>query len=296
MDTIADKAEGKLAICLIVKNEARYLAEWIEYHLLIGVDKIYIYDNNSDDDLLSVCAAYRDVVQIYPWPSTDNQQRHAYIHFASRHGKEFDWCAFIDADEFMAYQGEGSLKSYLKSHDDKNGLLMGWRLFGTNGHQRRPAGLVVENYTKTHSVSPNPYWKTVCRAGRIDTEQIKTPHHFPYRDPAPVVPAAECQIVLYHYILRSVEDIVLKITRGDVWSKESSDKRMRNVQMAVQRYLEKYDNTDIEDRYLAGFAPLLRDRIASRSPQAGRQAPSVQRSEETPDFERVLGLIGTDLA
>ncbi len=30
----------------MVKDEADALVEWIEYHLLLGVDHFYIYDNN----------------------------------------------------------------------------------------------------------------------------------------------------------------------------------------------------------------------------------------------------------
>lgn len=48
----------KLAICVIVKNEAPYMKEWIDYHRLVGVEKFYVYDNESTDSLLSVLAPY----------------------------------------------------------------------------------------------------------------------------------------------------------------------------------------------------------------------------------------------
>ena len=37
------------AICVLVRNEARYLAEWLTYHRLVGIDHVYLYDNNSTD-------------------------------------------------------------------------------------------------------------------------------------------------------------------------------------------------------------------------------------------------------
>lgn len=256
-----------IAVCLIVKNEARYLAEWIEYHLLIGVDHIFIYDNNSEDDVPAVCRHFADAVTLHRWPLLLDQQRQAYAHFSTHYGAQYDWCAFIDADEFIVYRGEGGLRSYLAEHHDKNGLLMEWRLFGTNGHVRRPDGFVLENYTRTHSISPNPYWKTLCRPQRIDVDNIETPHNFNYRVDAPIVPAKECDIVLYHYILRSVDDIYTKILRGDAWSKEAGDKRLRDVQIAVQRYLEKYDSTDVEDNYMHMFIPELKRRLDKRFAQ-----------------------------
>lgn len=39
----------KIAICTIVKNENHYIRNWVSYHLRLGFDTIYLYDNNSDN-------------------------------------------------------------------------------------------------------------------------------------------------------------------------------------------------------------------------------------------------------
>jgi hypothetical protein len=39
-----------LSICAIFKDEAPYLQEWIEFHRLLGVEKFYLYNNNSRDN------------------------------------------------------------------------------------------------------------------------------------------------------------------------------------------------------------------------------------------------------
>ena len=44
------KYKYEVAICLIFKNEAAYLKEWIEYHRLLGVERFYFYDNESNDN------------------------------------------------------------------------------------------------------------------------------------------------------------------------------------------------------------------------------------------------------
>ena len=36
-----------LAICLSVKDQNEDLREWVDYHLAIGVDKIYVMDDSS---------------------------------------------------------------------------------------------------------------------------------------------------------------------------------------------------------------------------------------------------------
>ena len=52
--------ENYLSLALMIKNESKYIQEWIEYHLLVGVDKFYIYDNESTDDLKNILKVYID--------------------------------------------------------------------------------------------------------------------------------------------------------------------------------------------------------------------------------------------
>ena len=51
----AKKAESRkyeISICAIFKNEAPFLKEWLEFHLMLGIDHFYLYNNNSEDDYL----------------------------------------------------------------------------------------------------------------------------------------------------------------------------------------------------------------------------------------------------
>ena len=38
-----------LAVCAIAKNEGPYFKEWLDWHHAQGVEKFYIYDNESTD-------------------------------------------------------------------------------------------------------------------------------------------------------------------------------------------------------------------------------------------------------
>lgn len=45
----------KTAICAIIKDEHLYLKEWIDYHLSIGFDSIYLFedkDSKSHEDIV----------------------------------------------------------------------------------------------------------------------------------------------------------------------------------------------------------------------------------------------------
>ena len=51
-DAIADslhslRAKYQVSACLIFKDCGRYLAEWIEFHHMAGIEHFYLYNNNS---------------------------------------------------------------------------------------------------------------------------------------------------------------------------------------------------------------------------------------------------------
>ena len=49
-----------LAVVAILKNEAPYVKEWLDYHLLAGADHFFLYDNESPDNLKEVLQPYID--------------------------------------------------------------------------------------------------------------------------------------------------------------------------------------------------------------------------------------------
>ena len=50
-----------ISICAIFKNEGHNLKEWIEYHKLIGIDHIYLYNNFSDDNYHETLLQYMNL-------------------------------------------------------------------------------------------------------------------------------------------------------------------------------------------------------------------------------------------
>ncbi len=58
-----------LSVCAIVKNEAKYLKEWIEFHRLVGVDHFYLYNNGNIDSVQKVLSPYirKGIVTFIDW-------------------------------------------------------------------------------------------------------------------------------------------------------------------------------------------------------------------------------------
>ncbi|MBG6236645.1 hypothetical protein IWX76_003239 [Pedobacter sp. CAN_A7] len=143
------KKKYKVSICAIFKNEAKYLNEWITYHLLIGVDHFYLYNNNSNDDFKNVLASYIDngIVELIEWPMIPGQFP-AYEHcFVNRRG-ETQWISFLDIDEFICPLYETNINDWLKNYSHYPSIAIYWKMFGTSGLLQEDVNkLVIEQYT-----------------------------------------------------------------------------------------------------------------------------------------------------
>ncbi len=91
-----------LSLCLIAKDEDEYLQEWLDYHILIGVERFYIYDNESKNPIRNLLTEYIDAgwVVVHEIKGTAVQVM-AYQHCLQTYGENSKWIGFIDADEFI---------------------------------------------------------------------------------------------------------------------------------------------------------------------------------------------------
>lgn len=225
------------AVC-IAKDEPD-LEEWVRYHQLIGVEKFFIFDHKSAQPieqqlapliaskLVTVIRATGQYPQVplYEWALKNHQP-------TSR------WLAFIDADEFLVPKQTDDLRTLLRDYEQFGGLGVHWLLFGSSGHEKRPPGLMMENYTRRSSKSYdlNQHVKSIVQPARA-TGTIN-PHFFHYAPPyfavnefgvpfdSPVsYPHTSERVQFNHYYLKSREEFLKKAARGVPCSPDRADPR-----------------------------------------------------------------------
>ena len=91
-----------LAVVAILKNEAPYLKEWLDYYLAAGVDHFYLYDNDSPDNQREIAEPYvkAGVVDYFSMPGKAMQYI-AYSDAVNKFKYQCRYMAFIDGDEFI---------------------------------------------------------------------------------------------------------------------------------------------------------------------------------------------------
>ena len=91
-----------LAIVAIMKCEGPYIKEWLDYHLLAGVDHFYIYDNESPDNQAEVVAPYVAAGLVDYIPAPGKTMQYVVYNDAFKRFKFYcRYMAFIDGDEFI---------------------------------------------------------------------------------------------------------------------------------------------------------------------------------------------------
>ncbi len=129
------------SICLIFKNEAMYLDEWIKYHLIVGFEHFYLYNNFSSDNYQKILKPYieKGFVTLINWDKVAGQMS-AYNNCLERFHDESDWILFADADEFIVPIKYDNVKDWLKKYEKFPCVLAFWKAF-TSG------GIIHEDYT-----------------------------------------------------------------------------------------------------------------------------------------------------
>ncbi len=257
----------QLSICAIMKNEAPYLIEWLEFHKLVGVERFYLYNNNSTDNTLDLIQPYvqSGEVILHDWPVIPGQIP-AYEHCLARYSNESDWMAFIDLDEFLFPTEQDNLKDVLKEFEQAAAVGVNMLYFGSSYHEYKPDALQTESYTKRsdNEFYGNRYIKSIVRPEQV--LRPNCPHFFITSDPERGV-LTENQEILGGSVADRVSINKLRINHYYTRSRqEMKEKLMRGDAIFVQKnweVIQSRDRNELEDLTIQRFVPQLRKAVDS---------------------------------
>jgi len=266
-----------VAIGTMIKNEEPYLREWLEFHLMVGVEHFYVYDNGSTDGYEAVLAPdiERGLVTLHHWPLHPDQPG-AYNACLERYRRNARWIGFIDIDEFVVPSTGESIVEPLDLYLDYGAVALNWLMFSTSGHMLKPEGLVTESFTRCQA-GGNRHVKVFMQPAR--TRRITTSHSVECIDPyftvtvrgerldGPYsVPPTLEPLRINHYWTKSMEEwFMQKLSRGEI----DGVKHLRNAQGII---MAERDYATGDDHEIQRFVPALKERLAAGAPAA--TAPS----------------------
>ena len=248
-----DKTSPKyyLTICAIAKNEGPYFKEWIEWHNNLGVEKFYIYDNESTDNTKEVLKPYiqSGLVEYIYFPGK-RMQLLAYDDCLEKRRLEARWIAVIDLDEFIVPQKDTTIPAFLRKFESYPAVEINWLIYGSGNAKEKTKGNVMDRF-KYHSLPNhilNRHVKSIVNPRQVfgfigchevarmsghtvDSHAEIVKKNFRDREPQQDV------ICINHYAVKSYEEFLEKRSRG----------RARALKQRNLDYFNQFDLNDIKD-------------------------------------------------
>ena len=235
------------SILINVKDEHRYLVEWVEHHRAYGFNHIYVvedFNSSSHRELLKTYIesgflsihrmedlGFPDIAQNRtPWRQVWMYNRF----FEQVKPHENEWCLFLDTDEFLMFGDGYNLERLLQecSNLEQTVRYLPLRNFNASGHIFAPKVPTVEAYTswqyfehdmlcKSIIRADNPKVKFCCIQRAYDTNLIPKPSVYDLHPD---------DVWINHYFTKSWEDWCVRMRRG------SQDENLRRVEQFFDIY------------------------------------------------------------
>ena len=275
-----------ITFCTMIKNEARYIREWVEFHSLLGVNRFIIFDNGSSDSPHLRLNESVAEVKLINWPPahwTDEENPHkagceayttrarvdqyayaacqrAAFHACLQNERgRSRWVAAVDIDEFFLpkYDENGlhSLPDALVRYEHLDGFFPNAFTYGTSGF-RDPIGeneLIIETHLLRAGMDEWGCMKEFVNPSRILT--YASVHRATHKDLVQdtfhflrFIPKQHSLIRFNHYGFRSVEEV--------------RHKGVKNMNELIWPTILKWNTVNVYDPYMIPMVPLLKRRIA----------------------------------
>jgi len=229
----------KIILYTVIKNEIEEdVKQWIDYHLSLGIDEIYIFEDYDSNPHLSLYNLDNvRVMNISELVSEEDKEKcrnkfylpgtpkfsfqgmymRRIIDFLIKKG--FDWSCYFDIDEYITPNGD--LKSILSHFKAHQALKIPCVIYNANGHIKRPQGLIIDNYKEIVEDSKFRHQTKMFINMQKYTPDMQYNHHICIKGDYVLL---DKDVIYYrHYITKSFEDWVYKI---NVRKQFNNSKRM----------------------------------------------------------------------
>jgi hypothetical protein len=103
----------------LAKNENRYIKEFLNHYKELGVDKVFLHDNNDignkNESFENEIPEFikDDFVEIINYRGKVHPQFKIYTKCYQNNYKKYDWLIFFDIDEFIHLENYSNIKDFL---------------------------------------------------------------------------------------------------------------------------------------------------------------------------------------
>ncbi len=282
--------KNNVALVAVVKNEGPYLIEWIAYHLMMGVEHIYLYDDGSTDSSVKAYETMYKTGRLTVHRAIKTGRRHrtqedCYEEWRRQYGHLYKFVMPWDGDEYLCLRENMMLQQLLDAiPQDVGQVRVNWKVFGSGNQLYADySRFVFERFTKHSSPSFNVLTKLILRI------EAMGPVNYELDQSRPI--CAHCSAILpeyrtvggdlctpvenrgniittciwnglavcNHYAVKSFEEFVtIKKTKNVIHSK---DQWLEVGSPVTNEYYQHWNQNEETDESMLKYGPPLREYI-----------------------------------
>ena len=242
-----------LCMCVIAKEENRYIREFVEFYKKMGVDTIFLYDNNdlNGERFEEVIPDYIDngFVNVTNYRGLISPQQKSYEVCYKNNMRSYDWFIFYDVDEYIYLKDFNDIKSFLNDKRFKQcqRIQLNWVFYTDNNLLYYDNRTLEERFTekepnaRKYKTGGQQEIKSIVR-GHIKNINVHCIHvidrslyncdGFGKKKPIVRITTLESDYEYYyikHYYSKSTEEFIEKIMKTDAYHKNGEEKRMNKI-------------------------------------------------------------------
>lgn len=237
------------------------ISEWVAHHLLLGFDKVIIFDHLSKVSIqTTIKNNFNGRLNIIPVDGTGNIKislMNKALNIATK--ENYSWMLYLDADEYLNLNGFNNIKIYLNFFKDADSIGINWLMFGTSGYKEQPKGLLTENFIRS-DLRLNSHVKSFVRPS-LAVKSVN-PHYFVMVNPLrcysgngtrmPMgsfnnqpLPFIKAQAYIAHYYTQSEEEHIRRKHRMLDDGSQNKDSGFPDVHKVYNSYV----NNQLQNKY-----------------------------------------------
>lgn len=206
------------------------LAEWIAHHILLGFDKVIVFDHKSLIPINSqIKTNFDNKLEIIRVDGSGNikfTMIQKAVDIATNRG--FSWMLYLDADEFLNLNKHLNVKDFLNNFKEADSIGINWLMFGTSGHIEQPKGLLTNNFIRSE-IRLNINVKTFVRPSVV--ARIINPHYYVITNPNRCYDSNGLRMKMGPFNIRLLLFIKAKAYIAHYYTQSESEHRRRKSRM-----------------------------------------------------------------
>lgn len=282
IDYLPKVNNSKICVCSIGKNENLYVKEFVEHYKSLGIDKIFIYDNNDiqGESFETFLEDYmkNNFVEVIDVRGLSSIQIPIYNYCYHKNRYDYDWIGFLDMDEFLYIENNENAKDYFYNNrfDKCEIIIFNWLMYNDNDlikYDNRSLKVrfpnpksrfsnvksFVRGYNDkliiptTHVAGINIY--NFCNS---NGERIYLNDFFSYNF------KNNSKAYIKHYYTKTAEEFCKKIIRGNAYYHRNSSGYMTSVHQKLSFFFKLNNVTEEKVKILENCLNMKLNKYAGR--------------------------------